>query len=72
MAIKGSEMKKTYQFRLYPNKEQEKALSQTTETCRQVYNTALEQRSYYYKEAKKGISYNQQALELKEAKEGDL
>ena len=37
-------MKKTYQFRIYPNRKQEAKLNRTLSTCRHLYNDALAQR----------------------------
>lgn len=37
-------MKKAYQFRIYPNKNQEVKLNRTLSTCRHLYNDALEER----------------------------
>jgi len=37
-------MKKTFQFRIYPNKNQEVALNRTLSTCRRLYNDALAER----------------------------
>ncbi|VVB55062.1 Helix-turn-helix domain protein [uncultured archaeon] len=37
-------MKKTFQFRIYPTKNQEAALNRTLSTCRHLYNDSLEER----------------------------
>jgi putative transposase len=37
-------MKKTFQFRLYPNKNQEVIMNRTLSTCRHLYNEALAER----------------------------
>ena len=37
-------MMKTYKFRLYPNQEQDNILQECLNTCRFIYNTALEDR----------------------------
>jgi putative transposase len=37
-------MKKAFQFRIYPNKNQEVALNRTLSTCRHLYNDALAER----------------------------
>ena len=37
-------MKKTYQFRIYPNKNQEVILNRTLSTCRHLYNDSLSER----------------------------
>jgi hypothetical protein len=35
---------KTYRYKLVPNAVQKRRLSETVETCRELYNLALEQR----------------------------
>lgn len=37
-------MKKAFQFRIYPNRNQETKLNRTLSTCRHLYNDALEER----------------------------
>ena len=37
-------MRKTYQFRIYPNKNQEVKLDRTLSTCRHLYNDSLAER----------------------------
>ncbi len=37
-------MKKSYQFRIYPTKNQEVKLNRTLSTCRHLYNSSLEER----------------------------
>src|SRR3989337_3102366 len=37
-------MKKTYQFRIYPDKNQEVVLNRTLSTCRHLYNDSLAER----------------------------
>ena len=37
-------MKKTFQFRIYPNKKQEAKLNRTLSTCRHLYNDSLAER----------------------------
>ena len=37
-------MKKTYQFRIYPNKSQEIVMNRTLSTCRHLYNDSLSER----------------------------
>jgi len=38
-------MRKSFQFRIYPNKKQEVALERTLTTCRHLYNDSLAERS---------------------------
>lgn len=60
-------MKRTYKYRLYPNKEQVERLSSTLEACRQIYNCGLTQRRWYYRETSKSLTYTRQAEEMAEA-----
>jgi putative transposase len=57
-------MQITYQFRLYPTREQEQRMFRTLTLCRQLYNTALEQREIAYKQQGKSIFYTRQQGEL--------
>ena len=58
----------TYKYRLYPNKTQRQLLVNTLESCRVLYNCALEQRKTAYKQFKISLNYNTQAKELKTLK----
>jgi len=53
-------MKRTYKYRLYPNRTQDKALDFLLWQGRNLYNAALEQRIKTYQETGKGISYEKQ------------
>ena len=61
-------MKRTYKYRIYPNKEQCAALQSIFWFYRFLYNSALEERKAYYKKYGKLLSYNAQAAELLEVK----
>jgi len=61
-------MKKSFKFRIYPNKEQTNILNSTLELCRNLYNIALEQRIKGYKQGYH-INYLTQAKELIDLKE---
>ncbi|TQD23819.1 RNA-guided endonuclease TnpB family protein [Methanolobus vulcani] len=43
-------MRKTYKFRIYPNKPQQKQMERSLEICRQVYNRTLAERKTAYEE----------------------
>ena len=62
-------MRKTYKYRLYPNKEQETKLNRTLAICRSLYNEALTERRSYYEKNKKGLSVFAQKRTLIERKE---
>lgn len=59
-------MMKTYKFRLYPNNQQEDILQDTLNTCRFMYNMALEDRINCYQRTGKSLSYYDQQSWLKE------
>jgi putative transposase len=58
-------MKRTYAYRLYPNKRQERLLAQTVETCRRVYNNALAERKEAWEEEQRSVSMYEQLRQLK-------
>lgn len=57
---------KTFKYRLYPTKQQKQLLSDTLESCRVLYNCALEQRKIAYRQFGISLNYYNQANELKE------
>jgi putative transposase len=61
-------MKLNYKFRLYPSGVQVSKLEETLMVCRGVYNTALTQRRWAWRQGRRSVSYYQQATELAEAK----
>ena len=64
---------RAYRFRLYPNREQEQALSRQFGSSRFVYNNFLRARVDYYlthkdSDGKKGLNYHDTARMLTELK----
>lgn len=57
-------IQKTYKFRLYPNKEQEKMLANYFGSVRFVYNHFLAKRKEQYEKTRKSSNYYEQAKEL--------
>jgi len=53
-------MRKTFQYRIYPNKKQVKALEATLEECRWLYNHLLEKRRDAWEQEGKSLSLYQQ------------
>ncbi|WP_319507207.1 transposase [uncultured Methanolobus sp.] len=49
-------MRKTYKFRIYPNKSQQKQMERSLEICRQVYNRTLAERKTAYEERGETLS----------------
>jgi len=64
-------MRKTYKFRLYPNKGQIAILERTLETCRILYNDLLAERKDTYKEIGHSPSYYKQKRGLIQRKVND-
>ncbi len=60
---------RTYKYRLYPNKIQRQLLVNTLESCRVLYNCALEQRKIAFRQFEVSLNYYNQADELKTLKE---
>lgn len=56
--------RKTYRFRLYPNREQRTRLLATLEICRELYNAALQERRGAYNATGKGVTFTQQSAQL--------
>ncbi len=64
--------KTAYEFRLYPNKQHETVLGQTLDTCRHLYNLALEDRRTSYENGGFCRSYEDQAALLIIEKKNNL
>jgi putative transposase len=52
----GMEVKKSYRFRLYPNREAEQKMQRTLEICRRTYNELLSIRQTTYEVTREGLS----------------
>jgi putative transposase len=65
-------MFKTFRYRIYPNKRQEKTLLATLETCRRFYNECLAERKQAYEEQKKSIGKFAQLRHVKILKDTSL
>jgi putative transposase len=61
-------MRKTYKYRLYPNKTTQKNLYFVLNRCRELYNAGLSERRDAYRIAGKSISYYDQQNDLPEIK----
>ena len=62
-------MRKTYKYRIYPSKSQEKILTEQLEICRKLYNTLLLERKTAYETNKETISMYAQHKRITELKE---
>lgn len=61
-------MLKSFRYRIYPTNAQERKLLEHLNSCRFLYNCALEERISFYKSFKKSKSYYEQANYLSEIK----
>src|SRR5215813_4863172 len=62
-------MQKTYNYRIYPSKAQQRQLEQTLGLCCELYNAALQERRDAWSISRTHISYHTQAVQLPEIKE---
>jgi len=62
-------MRKTFKYRLYPSNAQELKMLEHLNACKNLYNSALEERRNFYRTFKKSLSYNKQSSSLPEIKE---
>lgn len=60
--------RRTFKFRLYPNRQQRERLQATLDVCRELYNAALQERRDAWTTTRKGIGYVSQANQLGEIK----
>lgn len=61
-------MRKSFKYRLYPNRQQAQALAKTLETHRRLYNDALAERKKAWEDEKRSVSYGDQSTHLKDAR----
>lgn len=64
-------MRRAFKYRLYPAKAQKIALNDLLTGARRLYNAALEQRRWMYRDHGISIGYLDQAAQLKEARDAD-
>ena len=56
--------RRTFKYRLYPNRRQREKLQATLDVCRELYNAALQERREAWSSQRKGIYYAEQAKQL--------
>lgn len=61
--------RKTFKYRLYPNRQQRERLQTTLDVCRELYNAGLQERRDGYQVAKAKLNYYTQANQLSDIKE---
>jgi putative transposase len=64
-------MRKSYKYRLYPNKQQKEKIDQTLETCRILYNDFLTERKEAYEKEQRKITCFEQINSLPTRKEAN-
>ena len=65
----GEIVLRVYKYRIYPNKEQQKVINRTLETCCYLYNEFLSERKTMYEFDKTNISYSSRSEERRVGKE---
>ena len=65
-------MRKSYKFRVYPNRQQTEALTEQLRSACNLYNQSLEERINAWKNEKKSINYYDQANNLKKLRTDGL
>src|SRR5258708_5204185 len=62
---------KTFKYRLYPTKEQQRLLDRQVEECRWLWNTLLAERKAAWEERQEAVDYYAQKAELPPLKATD-
>lgn len=62
---------KTFHYRLYPTKEQQRLLDRQLEECRWLWNTLLAERKQAWEERREAVDYYMQKAKLPELKAGE-
>src|SRR5258708_17352857 len=57
-------IRKTFKYRLYPNRKQGESLLATLDVCRYLYNDALQERREAWKLCRKSITFAMQSAQL--------
>jgi putative transposase len=60
--------RRTFKYRLYPNRQQREKLQATLDVCRELYNAALQERREAWSSHRTGIRYLAQANQLPDIK----
>ena len=64
-------IRKTFKYRLYPNRKQRESLLATLDVCRYLYNDALQERREAWKLCRKSITFAMQSAQLPACKAAD-
>ena len=60
--------RRTFKYRLYPNRRQREKLQATLDVCRELYNAALQERREAWSSHRRGIHFVEQANQLPDIK----
>jgi putative transposase len=63
---------KTFKYRLYPSKAQQRLLEQTVETCRRWYNACLEERKLAWESEQKNVGKFEQLAKVRDYRRENL
>jgi len=66
-----SKIRRTYKYRLWPNRKQREVLFSTLEVCRQLYNDALKERREAWELCRTCVSFSMQSAQLPACKAAD-
>ncbi|HEU0027446.1 MAG TPA: transposase [Ktedonobacterales bacterium] len=64
--MSAESLRKAYKYKLTPTPDQERTLAETLWRCRTLYNTALEQRIFLWKQRGVSLTRYEQEAELKD------
>jgi putative transposase len=67
-----SNTRRTFKYRLYPNRKQRHALQAALEVCWELYNDALQERRGAWKVCRKQVTFRMQSAQLPACKEVDV
>ena len=65
-------IRKTFKYRLYPNRKQRESLTATLDVCRHLYNDALQERRDAWKTCRTSVTFNMQSAQLPACKDADM
>jgi transposase len=68
MMVLSPMSRKTFKYRLYPNRQQQERLQTTLNICRELYNAGLQERIESYQTTGKGTTFNSQSAQLPDIK----
>ena len=64
-------IRKTFKYRVYPNRKQRESLMATLDVCRDLYNDALQERRDAWKTCRTSVTFHMQSAQLPACKSAD-